>query len=394
MTGLPRAPAAGPLDQGHSMTKSGPGLVDRLYAWRDRLVMDPRFRRLAARFPLTRPLARKRAKTLFDLCAGFAYSQVLLAGVRLRLFRILEEGPADLDRLAARLDLPPESAERLLLAATALGLVARRGKDRFGLGELGAALLGTPGLEAMIEHHALLYADLADPVALLRSERPATALSAFWGYGANPDAAALGGERVAAYSRLMAATQPMIAAELLDAYPVGRHRRLLDVGGGEGAFLIRAAATAPDLELMLFDLPAVTARARQRLDAAGLGGRSAVFGGDFLTDPLPEGADLITLVRIIHDHDDQTAAAILDAARTALAPGGTLLLAEPMAGTPGAEAMADAYFGFYLLAMGKGRARRSERLFALLREAGFTDLARLPTATPLLTSVIRARPSS
>jgi demethylspheroidene O-methyltransferase len=65
-----------------------------------------------------------------------------------------------------------------------------------------------------------------------------------------------------------------------------------------------------------------------------------------------------------------------------------------MAGTPGAEAMADAYFGFYLLAMGKGRARRSERLFALLREAGFTDLARLPTATPLLTSVIRARPSS
>ena len=47
------------------------------------------------RFPLTRPIARRRARELFDLCAGFVYSQVLLACVRLRLFEILAEGAAD-----------------------------------------------------------------------------------------------------------------------------------------------------------------------------------------------------------------------------------------------------------------------------------------------------------
>jgi demethylspheroidene O-methyltransferase len=363
---------------------------DRLHAWRDRLVMSHRFQRLATRFPLTRPIARRRARQLFDLCAGFAYSQVLFACVRLRLLHHLRDGPLALDDLARRLDLPNDAAERLLLAATSLGLVTRRGSARFGLGELGAALLGTPGLEAMVEHHALLYADLADPVALLRGERRATSLGQYWGYAGSRQAAALGDERVAAFSGLMAATQPMIAAEVLDAYPVHRHRTLLDVGGGEGAFLTAAAARAPDLRLLLFDLPAVAERAKQAFEAVGLTGRAEAFGGDFIKDALPSGADLISLVRIIHDHDDETALAILKAVRTALAPGGTLLLAEPMAGTPGAEAMADAYFGFYLLAMGRGRARRVESLFDLLRQAGFQHARLVPTATPLLVQVICA----
>jgi demethylspheroidene O-methyltransferase len=69
-------------------------------------------------------------------------------------------------------------------------------------------------------------------------------------------------------------------------------------------------------------------------------------------------------VRVVHDHDDERVLALLRAVRAALPPGGTLLLAEPMAGTPGAQAMGDAYFGFYLLAMGSGRPRTPQRLGA------------------------------
>ncbi len=126
----------------------------------------------AAAFPLTRLVARRRARTLFDLCAGFVYAQVLLACVRLRLFDVLREGPLAMPDLAARLALPLDGAARLLAAAAALQLVSRRGGGRFGLGALGAAMVGNPGVAAMVEHHALLYADLADPVALLRGDRP------------------------------------------------------------------------------------------------------------------------------------------------------------------------------------------------------------------------------
>ena len=54
----------------------------------------------------------------------------------------------------------------------------------------------------------------------------------------------------------MSRTQPLVAEDILDAYPFARHRCLLDVGGGEGAFLAAAAKRAPHLALRLFDLPA------------------------------------------------------------------------------------------------------------------------------------------
>ncbi|CAH2601038.1 Demethylspheroidene O-methyltransferase [Rhodovastum atsumiense] len=365
-------------------------LRDRLLGWRDRVLGDPRFQRWAAGFPLTRRIARRDAQALFDLVAGFVYSQILYACVRLRVFDMLQGAPQELDVLASRMGMPPEAAARLLDGAVALRLLSRRGVGRYGLGRLGAALVGNAGIAAMVEHHAMLYADLADPVALLRGERPTTELGRYWPYAGSDAAVARDPEAVAGYTALMAASQPMIAAEVLDAYPLQRHRCLLDVGGGNGTFLIAAAARAPALQLTLFDLPPVAASAATRFAAAGLEGRARAVAGDFRLDPLPAGADIVSLVRIIHDHDDATVLTLLRAVHRALPPGGTLLIAEPMSGTPGAEAVGDAYFGLYLFAMGRGRPRTPAAIETLLKSAGFSVIRRIPTRSPMLTSVMVA----
>ncbi|MGF1474570.1 MAG: methyltransferase [Geminicoccaceae bacterium] len=372
-----------------SQALAAPALRGAWLGWRDRLLASPRFQRWASAFFLTRPLARRRASELFDLCAGFVYSQVLLACVRLDLLQALASGPRSVIDLAAATDLPEASMDRLLRAATALGLASRRGPD-YALGERGAALLGNPGVLAMVRHHALFYADLADPVALLRGEMGETALNRFWGYAGHERPAALADARVAEYSGLMAASQDFIADDVLDAYPFHRHRRLLDVGGGEGAFLEKAGQRCPQLELRLFDLPAVAERARARLARAGLSRRAEVAGGDFFRDTLPQGADLVSLVRIIHDHGDDQALAILTAARRALEPDGTLVLAEPVADERGNGPMADAYFGFYLMAMGSGRPRSRAALAELITRAGFSGIRRHTTHRPLLVSVLSA----
>lgn len=366
---------------------------ERWLAQRDALLASPRFRRWAAAFPFTRRTAQRRARALFDLVAGFVYSQVLLACVRLRAFDVLAEGPQDLRALALRFDLTEDAAERLLDAAVSLGLAERRRGGRYGLGPLGAPMVGNHALAAMVEHHAALYADLSDPVALLRGDdnRPAR-LSRYWAYASAPTPDAARAADVADYSTLMAASQPLVAEQILDAYPLARHQCLLDVGGGEGAFLAQAAQRTPRLRLMLFDLPAVAARARARLAAQGLGDRAVVAGGDFLADPLPTGADIVTLIRVVHDHDDAPALALLKAVRAALPAHGCLLLAEPMAGTRGQEPMGDAYFGFYLLAMGQGRPRTAARLTQMLQAAGFARIRILPTRMPLQTSLILAQP--
>jgi demethylspheroidene O-methyltransferase len=366
-------------------------LLDRARDLIDRLQASPRFREWATAFPLTRPLARRRARQLFDLCAGFVYSQVLLACVRVRLFDVLAEGPRTVDALAPRLSLTPEAADRLLRAAAALRLVAPRGDGRWGLGALGAPLVGDAGIAAMVEHHAVLYADLADPLALLRDPAAPTRLSGYWPYAESGHPADLPADAVDAYTRLMAASQPMVAAEAIAAYPFARHRHAVDVGGGDGSFLAAVAAAAPSLRLTVFDLPPVAARARARFAAAGLSGRADTVGGDFHRDPLPTGADLMTLVRVLHDHDDGPVLALLRAARRALPDDGTLLIVEPMSGVPGAEAMGDAYFGFYLLAMRRGRPRTPEALAELIRRAGFAQVRPLATRTPMLAGLLVAR---
>ncbi len=121
-----------------------------------------------------------------------------------------------------------------------------------------------------------------------------------------------------------------------------------------------------------------------------LSSRVTFPGGDFLRDALPRGADVISLVRVVHDQDDAGMQRLLAAAFEALPSGGVLLLGEPMAATRGSQTMGDAYFGMYLLAMGSGRPRTPERLRAMLIGAGFRRTRLLPTSLPLQTRVIAA----
>ena len=359
-------------------------------ALRNRLLANPRFQRWAVDFPLTRPLAQRRARELFDVTAGFVYSQILFACVQLDLLPFLAAGPRSRDELTRHLHLDEAGILRLLKAATSLGLVEPWPDGGYGLGAQGAALLGNPGIAAMVEHHAMLYADLADPVALLRGEGGPTRLGAYWSYAASAEPDVLEAGAVADYSRLMSASQSLVAGDILDACSLQDRRCLLDVGGGEGRFVASVAARWPHLRLQLFDLPAVAAQAWARFEREGLADRAQAFGGNMLADALPRGADVISLVRVVHDHDDAAVRRLLAAARAALPPGGTLLLAEPLAGTPGAEPMGEAYFGFYLMAMGSGRPRTPAELTAMLEQAGFVRVRQRRTRRPLLTGLITA----
>jgi demethylspheroidene O-methyltransferase len=364
--------------------------LDRYCSVRDRWLSNPRFQRWAAAFPLTRPTARKRARALFDVCAGFVYSQILFACVRLKIFELLAVEPQTASSIATSLKLPREATDRLLEAAVSLRLIERRMAGRFGLGALGAAMLGNPAVAAMVEHHSLLYDDLRDPVGLLRGARKDTALGRYWAYSGARTPNDLTQATTAPYTALMGTSNPLVAGEILDAYPLNRHRCLMDVGGGDGSFLMAAALRWSRLQLVLFDLPAVAQAAAERFEAGGMAARAHSVAGDFLNDALPNGADVISLVRVVHDHDDAAASRLLRAVYAALPPDGVLLLAEPMAGTPGAEPVSEAYFGFYLLAMGSGRPRSPQQLQRMLSEAGFKSSRLLRTHQPLQARLIVA----
>ena len=367
-------------------------LKDRIADWRNRMAASPGFQRWAGSFFLTRFIARRHARELFDLCSGFVYSQVLYAGIQLNLFGKLRNGPLTMAEIATAVGLPIEGTERLVHACKALDLLEATEDHRWRLTVNGASIAPNTGLEKLIEHNQLLYRDLLDPVAMLRDPRRSqTAIAAYFPYGEAGRPEDVDPAAAARYSDLMAATVPPLAEEVMDAYPVASHRRMLDVGGGIGAFVSLMGEKAPNLELMLFDLPAVAVHAKAALAKTGLDSRATVHAGNFQTDALPTGADLITLVRVLLDHGDEVALTILRRAREALEPGGTLLVVEPFSGVRGAERVGDAYFGLYLFAMGRGRARTVAQHQALLRAAGFSRTRVVATRYPVQAGILAAQ---
>jgi demethylspheroidene O-methyltransferase len=397
------------------------GWRERWLNWLDQRLSSPSMYRWALINPLGRLIMRRRAQQLFDLMAGFVHSQVLLACVRLGWFEALLVRPRTLAELQQMSPLPADSLQRLLGSALSLGLIEIRG-SRYGLGPLGTPVAAHAGLRAMIEHNALLYADLSDPLRLL--QRPElSGMHAYWPYPTGSDqeepsdrstahhaaasqplpAADLNpsdfsqpradAAQVARYSELMARSQRFLIEELLVAHDFGQHRLVLDVGGGQGGWVMALARHAPALKLQLFDLPPVAELARQRIADAGLGHRIACHGGSFRSNELPRGADLITLLRVAHDHADEAVLGLLRAIHAALPAGGQLLLAEPMAQPDGRPSCSDPYFHFYLLAMGRGRLRTAAELSALISQAGFAQVRTVANPVPLHGTVLLARKS-
>jgi demethylspheroidene O-methyltransferase len=354
-----------------------------------RLWMNPHFQALAARLPLVRRIARAEGAAMFALVAGFVNSQILLALVELRLLEAMVRGPQPVAALARQAGLAEDRMAILLQGGGALGLLKRRRDGRFALTRQGAVLLGVPGLTGMIRHHAVLYRDLADPVELLRG-RTETELARFWPYvfGAHGP---IDGDVAATYSGLMTDTQALVAEDTLRMVDLSKVSHLMDVGGGTGAFLSAAARANTRMKLTLFDLPAVIPEARSRFAAADLSTRTAIVPGSFRHDPLPSGADAISLVRVLYDHSDETVLALLRAARAALPDRGLLIVSEPMSGGARPDPITDTYFAFYTLAMGTGRTRSTARIAEMMTEAGFVDIRCQTGPRPFITSVVSAR---
>jgi demethylspheroidene O-methyltransferase len=296
------------------------------------------------------------------------------------------------EEIGARARLDPDPAERLLRAAASLKLVVRNRNGSYRLGELGAAMRGAQGVREIVRHNQVFYRDLSDPVALLRGEQTETELSKYWPYAEGDEAVSgLDAASTSPYTALMAASQPFIADDVIAAYDFSKHRALLDLGGGDGTFVRAVGRAYADLKIGVFDLPSVAEEATRKFAAEGFEGRAEAHGGDFHRDTLPAGFDAISLVRILLDHDDATAERILTAAKAALPPGGTVIVAELMSEAPGAETISDAYFGLYLFAMGRGRPRSAERISALMQSAGLVETRAISTRRALMTQLVVGR---
>jgi predicted O-methyltransferase YrrM len=167
-------------------------------------------------------------------------------------------------------------------------------------------------------------------------------------------------------------------------------RRMLDVGGGSGAYSIAFAQANPALLADILDLSTVEPIARRHIQEAGVADRVHVRAGDLRSGPLGEGYDLVFLSAICHMLDEAGNLDLLRRCFAALAPGGRIVIQDFILEPDKTSPRHAALFALNMLVGTPGGSAYSEPEYAAwLGEAGFEEIhrVRLPGSTGLMIGV-------
>jgi hypothetical protein len=326
---------------------------------------------------------------VLELGFGAWLAQALHAAVRLGIADALQAGPLTADEVAHRVGSDPGATYRLMRALASQSVLKLRRDGRFALTRIGRTLVADDPASV-----APMIAFIGDPAHrehwshLEHSVRTGeTAVGKvrgmpFFSYlDTDPELAQV-------FNDAMTGASAVAIESAVPAYDFSGSRLIVDVGGGHGALLAAVLRAAPGARGLLFDLPQVVAGAHPALTTAGVAARCEVAGGSFF-ESVPAGGDTYLLKTVIHDWDDERSVAILRNVRSAIAPGGTLLLLE-MVLPEGAPAHLGLLLDLEMLAAAGGRERTQREYAELLSRAGFRLQRVVPTPSPM--SIVEARP--
>ena len=366
-------------------------LYKRYYRLKVNVFSSTKVHEAIAKVPILRALISYEGNKIHEIMSGFVYSQILHLLIYLDIFQFLKKEGRSLDEVSQFLEIANERSLLLLRGGCALNLICYK-RNKYWLTRVGAQIVGVPGLMDMIQHNQILYRDLIDPVKLLNGGSE-TELSLFWPYVRKEEEKMKISTKVSSeYSKLMQTSQRLVAEQTLQAYSFKGVKRILDIGGGTGAFLLAVKNKYPSVEATVFDLPNVINVAKsnhQEID--DIVGHLTFCPGDFLKDDFPSNQDVICLVRVLYDHEDSTVELLLRRIYEALPKGGSLLITEPMSGGSKAMRSSDCYFSFYTLAMTTGKVRSYEEHKAILLRAGFSNIVKHAVSAPFITQVMSAK---
>ncbi|SHE60989.1 methyltransferase [Streptoalloteichus hindustanus] len=310
---------------------------------------------------------------LMRLALGFWNSKTLATAHELDLFTRLSDGAGTTpDELAADLEIHPRPAGMLLVACASLGLLdVVDGRYRNSALAEEFLVRGRPnylgGWLRMVDTRVRPGWDrLTEAV---RTNQPTT-----WDTERQDTMFDAADPLMAEFWEGLYSASRFTARALADAVDLGGFRRLLDVGGGYGAFDVELCLRYPDLRATVFDLDFVCETTRKKAAEAGLADRVEAVGGDFFVDDLPGGHDLLLLSMILHDWDEERNRAILRRCHDALEPGGQVMVCELLVDEDGTGPANAAMMSLNMLVETHGRNYTASEYGAWLREAGFEDV--------------------
>jgi SAM-dependent methyltransferase len=250
---------------------------------------------------------------------GYQVSRVLLTAIELDLFSAVHGG-APAAAVARRCGTDPKATTLILNALVALGYLERRGESYENTAVTSRYLTADAAddARAALRHNLSLWETWSGLTDVVRSGRPAPRREM--------------AEReddwtvpfIAAMHRNAAVRAPLV----VEALGAGSVRRMLDVGGGSGAYAIAFAQANPGLEAVVLDLASVLPITETHVADAGLAGRVMTRAGDLRSDTFGSGFDLVFMSSICHMLGPDGNRDLLARAAGALGPGGRVAVQD------------------------------------------------------------------
>lgn len=326
---------------------------------------------------------------ILALLHGYRPAQILITCAELGIFTALAAGPLHPGALADALGADRAALERLLNAAVSLGLLARQG-EHYANGAAAEACLAAEGpfyLGHLARREGAFYRRWGHLTEAVRSGRRPEENRR------DEDQTNWVRDFELALYDIARTAAPAVAAALAPALPGADHpARVIDIGGGHGAYSIALAQRYPRLEAEVFELPAVVPVARELVAAAGVAAQVQVRVGDFKHDALGAGYDLALLFGVLVSETPDDSVALLRKVYAALNPGGAVAvrgsyLDAERTGPPDAV-----LFDLHqLLSTGAGAAQSRAELDAWLAAAGFAPPETIALPPPDRSLIVLAR---
>jgi len=316
------------------------------------------------------------ADDVMRMAGAHQASCVLLAGVQLDLFTVLDNGPREETGLAADLGCPFRSFDMLLTALEALGLV-RRENGVVSIENSARALLSKNSpdyLGFIIRHHGNMMPGWQKLIqAVYTGSRTAAESVLYTQNDQDREDFLMGMYNVARQQ----------ADRIAQALDLCGRKTLLDIGGGPGTYAVFFCRANPELEAIVFDLPASEPFARKIIARYELDQRIRFAAGNYLIDPLPGGQDVAWLSQVLHGETPGNAATLVQNAAKALKSGGLLCIQEFVLDDDRKGPPRAALFGLNMLVgTDGGQVYTGEEISRMMKNAGAHNIRMLSVELP------------
>ncbi|MCB0992099.1 MAG: hypothetical protein KDB16_14070 [Acidimicrobiales bacterium] len=324
---------------------------------------------------------------LQKLARAYTETAVFYSAIDLELFTHVSNGAGSIDQLAAAMGTSELNAERLVVVCLAMGLLD---KDESG------RIVNAADCEKFMVKGSPRYAgpwmtftrhevpDWFDLTSKLTDPTPPSEL------GMYDD---LTVERARKYHSATYSIGMGAGRRFCRTVDLSGRKRMLDLGGGSGAYSINAVQSFDGLEAIVFDLPPVTVVTQEYLEQNAVADRVSTVGGDFINDPLPQGCDVAVMASNLPIYNAANIAKVVAKTFEALEPGGEMHLIGETLNADGIGPLDAALWGMAEINYGSGgRSHSITECIGYFEAAGFVDVHNVDFVPGVLTRTTGRKP--